>query len=243
MRFIALDTETTGMDPRRDRIVELHLALVTFPDLAIEQEWSFRFNPGIPIPPDAIRLHGIRDQDVAGQPRLGGQAAGLQELLRRHPLIAYNGRRFDLPLLHNELVRCGQPGLPVHHLLVDPLELFREDAPHSLTGAVRYYLGEDHPAAHTAAGDVNAMLRVLRVQLQGRDPKKVLDGQVHKVTLDHAGHFYRDQEGTVRFGFGKHRGKPVVCHPDYLRWITLAGFDHHIKRLALQFLEHPEEAA
>jgi DNA polymerase III epsilon subunit-like protein len=40
---------------------------------------------------------------------LGSRAPKLRELLKRYPIVTYNGRRFDLPVLRNELIRVGFP--------------------------------------------------------------------------------------------------------------------------------------
>jgi DNA polymerase-3 subunit epsilon len=216
--------------------VELHLTQVTFPGLQVLTEWASRFNPEMPIPAQATRLHGIRDEEVAKEPRFAETAEWLQRLLRRHVLIAYNGRRFDVPLLHNELVRCGQEGLPAGQFVIDPYELFQQDIPRTLTGAVHHYLGEAHPEAHTARGDVHAMLRVLGQQLRSRDPTLVLEGLKRTSYFDRAGCFYQEPDGVIRFGFGKHRGEPVAGHPDYLQWILGADFEPRVKRLARDFL-------
>ena len=72
--LIVFDTETTGTNPRADRIIEI-ACLKVHPDGRREQ-WLRRINPGIPIPPSSTAIHGITDADVAGEKRF-------RELARR----------------------------------------------------------------------------------------------------------------------------------------------------------------
>ena len=49
--------------------------------------------------------------------------------------------------------------------------------------------------------------------------------------------------GGIRFAFGKHRGKPVQDHVDYLRWILSAEFAADVKQLAKNYLRRYSAAA
>jgi len=47
--MVALDIETTGLDPQRDAILEI--GMVRFSGRRVESEYSQLINPGRPIPP------------------------------------------------------------------------------------------------------------------------------------------------------------------------------------------------
>jgi DNA polymerase-3 subunit epsilon len=176
--FVALDLETTTMHPASARIVEMTLAALD-DDLKVQRSFTQRLNPGTPIPEAATKVHGIRDQDVHEAPTFSEVAARVQGFLRGATLIAYNGRRFDVPVLHRNLREAGQPGIRGNPIL-DPYLLFTEDAPRTLTAACQYYLGVPHPNAHQSAADVQAMLDVLRIQLMRRHlPRLLQTGAVH----------------------------------------------------------------
>lgn len=129
-RFIALDAETTGSNPREDRIVELFLLEVD-ELLRPLRSWHQRFNPGLPIPNSATLVHGIRTADVEEAPPFRSFAHRIQNLLADAVLIAYNGYCFDVPLLHHELVRAGQAGLSPNQPVIDPYRLFLKEKPRS----------------------------------------------------------------------------------------------------------------
>ena len=64
--LVFFDIETTGLDVKNDRIVELALIKVTPQGDVIER--VRRFNPGVPIPAEVTAIHGITDEDIANEP-------------------------------------------------------------------------------------------------------------------------------------------------------------------------------
>jgi DNA polymerase-3 subunit epsilon/ATP-dependent DNA helicase DinG len=64
--FVALDIETTGLNPEKDAIIEI--GAVRFNNKRVEGEWSSLINPGKPIPPFITQLTGITDQMVLQAP-------------------------------------------------------------------------------------------------------------------------------------------------------------------------------
>jgi DNA polymerase III epsilon subunit-like protein len=66
--FVAIDLETTGLDPRRDAIIEI--AAVPFVGGRSEPGYVTHVNPGRPIPPESSRIHGITDSMVDRAPTI-----------------------------------------------------------------------------------------------------------------------------------------------------------------------------
>ena len=77
--LVFFDLETTGLDMKNDRIIELAFIKVTPHGDVLERER--RFNPGIPIPPEATAGHGITDGDVADAVPFCRTASNLVALL------------------------------------------------------------------------------------------------------------------------------------------------------------------
>ena len=94
--LIALDLETTGLDPERDAVIEI--GAVRFRGPRLEAQWSTLVNPGRPIPPFVVELTGIDDGMVARAPRLSEALAGLVEFCGDATLIGHNVG-FDLAFL------------------------------------------------------------------------------------------------------------------------------------------------
>jgi DNA polymerase-3 subunit epsilon len=135
---VALDTETTGMDPMRDRIVEF-AAVKLHPDGRRE---TFRtlVNPKEPIPPEASRVHGITDETVRDAPTFAETAREVILFLAGADLTGYNIHRFDLPILKAEFERIGME-LPMEEVrVVDAQVIFFNREPGS-PAAVRFTAG------------------------------------------------------------------------------------------------------
>ncbi len=100
-----VDVETTGASPRfGDRVTEVGIA--RYEQGVGRTDYAWLVDPGKPIPPGIVRLTGITDEMVTGQPtfadRLGDIAAGLRDAV----VIGHNVR-FDLGFIAAEFRRAG----------------------------------------------------------------------------------------------------------------------------------------
>ena len=121
------DLETTGTDPREDRIVEISVLKVS-PDGSREIK-TRRIDPGVPIPAASTEIHGIRDEDVADEPTFAQVAKSLFAFLDDCDLAGYGIFRFDVPLLVAEFERVGMAFDIRDRAIVDALTI-------SLNGAL-----------------------------------------------------------------------------------------------------------
>lgn len=129
MKLLFVDTETTGVDPTKARMVELGALLVeiTIPDeapakLIVEHKLKYEtlVQPeDFIIPPEAEAIHGISEQACM---RLGVPLTeALQQLsdmaldARPGKLIAHN-LRYDLTVLTHEYKRIDYGAYPLNHL-------------------------------------------------------------------------------------------------------------------------------
>lgn len=225
--LVFFDLETTGLDLKTDRIVELAFIKVTPLGDVLERER--RFNPGMPIPPEATAVHGITDADVADELPFCRTAKSLAETLEDCDLAGFNVRRFDIPMLLREFERCGVDFSLDGRRVVDMQNIFHREEARDLSAAARFYLGREHEEAHNALADIRTSAGVLGAQLS-RYPHipRDLDG-LHAYCEEYAPTrtelerwFSPEEEGRV-FRRGKHRGRPLADvareEPDYLRWM------------------------
>jgi len=104
--FVALDVETTGLEFKHDRVIEV--GAVRFVNGKVEAEFSTFINPGTPIPDHITRLTHITDDDVRSAPRFGDIAIQLLEFMGTLPLCGHQ-TDFDLNFINEEFKRAGYP--------------------------------------------------------------------------------------------------------------------------------------
>lgn len=151
-----LDLETTGLDVRRDRIVQVAVLGMQGSRLASQPRVDQLLDPGIPIPPQATAIHRIEDRHVAGAPTFADFAGTLQEALSGRVVVGHH-TAFDLAVLRHEAARAGiawhePPSLDIA-LLLGALEPALPDL--SLEGVTRW-LGVPIERRHSALGDAEA---------------------------------------------------------------------------------------
>lgn len=212
--FVAVDCETTGTDPERDRIVEV----------AVVRDGSrraWRVFPGVPIPAEATAVHGIADADVAARPRFADVAHEVAAALAGAIVVTFNGRAFDLPLLRAEFTRAGFAWPLADAPVVDVLTLDRELTRHTLAGCVRRWCGREHAGAHGAEADAAATLDVLRAMLAAHPmalPELVALSGGNAATP--CGRVLWGEDGRAVWGFGKLKGAAINSDAGFARWVA-----------------------
>src|SRR4051812_34113338 len=173
--LVFVDLETTGIDPRRDCIVEA--ALLRYAPGRDPHSLELRFNPGCPIPLAASAVHGIRDEHVVDCPPFADRAAKLTLFLGDADLAGFGVARFDLPFLAAEFERAGREFSLRGRKVDDALALFHRREPRDLAAAVRLYCRRDHDRAHRAGDDAAAAAAVLDAMLaRYKDLPRSVDG-------------------------------------------------------------------
>jgi DNA polymerase-3 subunit epsilon/CBS domain-containing protein len=164
---VALDLEATGLNPARDRIVQVAAIAMLGPRLLDALRLQSNVRPGIPVPASASAIHGLRDEHLVDAPPFAALAPALADLLEGRVVIGQHVA-FDLALLRHEAARAGiawrdPPALDVG-LLFAALEPSLAEV--SLEG-IADRLGVIIEGRHTAAGDAMAAARIY-ARLLGR---------------------------------------------------------------------------
>lgn len=245
--LVFFDLETTGLRIGSDRIVEL--AVIRIAPTGDVTEKVRRFNPGIPIPPEASAVHGIRDEDVADKPPFAARARSLADLLDPCDLAGFNLRSFDVPMLLSEFQRARVPFDVQTRRIIDVQLIFHREEPRDLSAAARFYLGRELEDAHSALADIRATAEVLTAQLD-RYPHlpRDLEGlhtycdEVRPFETEVDRWFESRDDGGLVFRRGKHRGRPLAevaaTEADYLRWMLGAeDMDEGVKEVVRGALE------
>lgn len=237
-----IDLETTGLNPQKDRIVEISI-LKVLPDGQTEQR-THRVNPRMSIPPDATAIHHITNADVADEPTFPELADELLAFLEDCDLCGFNLKRFDLRFLSAEFDRAGTKLSLEGRAIIDPMEIFHRQEPRDLAGAVRFYLGRNHQGAHSAEADARATAEVLDAMIVRYALPDTVDA-LHNQSQDERG---VDSNGCfnrvgrqICFAFGKYRGQPLesvaASKPAYLEWMLTQSFPEDTKEVVRNALE------
>jgi DNA polymerase III subunit epsilon len=104
MRYAIIDIETTGLNPRRDRITEV--AILVHDGEKIVAEFISLINPEMRIPYRIRELTGISDSMVAMAPRFCDVAREILETTRDCIFVAHNST-FDYNFIREEYARLG----------------------------------------------------------------------------------------------------------------------------------------
>jgi len=153
--YVALDLETTGLDPDRDRVIEVGAVVFTLDSVLTKLERLA--DPGRPVPDLVQKLTGITPGDLAGAQPVGVVLTELADLMRERQPVGH-GARLDVDFL----VAAGV--WPQDREMLDTLDVARilmpEAASHSLP-VLAAELGLDQPRPHRALDDADATRQLL----------------------------------------------------------------------------------
>lgn len=175
VRFIILDTETTGLHIRNDRLLSIGTVPVAGNQMLVKESWECFIQQskasgapkiisklqGAIVKKDSILIHGIRYQDVVNGLSETDAIEKLLSIIKHHVIVGHH-INFDLAMLNEAMARNGLPGLRNKVLdtanlalrLINPLyqksSLPFEDL--SLDALAKKYQITMHDR-HTAAGD------------------------------------------------------------------------------------------
>lgn len=236
--LLFFDIESTGLNVSKDRIVEISMVKV-MPNGDREIK-TRRFNPTIPISPEATAVHGIKDEDVANEPTFAQVAKSMAAWMEGCDIAGYNSTKFDIPMLTEEFLRCGINLDLRKRKMIDVQVIFYRNEPRTLTAAYKFYCGKNLEDAHSAAADTMATLEVLESQLDRypdlqNDVNFLSEYTIRERILDYAGRFILNDKDVPVFNFGKHKGKPIIdvlrVEPSYYAWMMDGDFTLDTKQV------------
>lgn len=179
MREIVFDTETTGLDSRLDRVIELGgIELVNrFPTGRNFHEY---INPeGREVHPEALAVHGISNSDLTGKPVFSEIAERFLEFIDGAILVAHNAN-FDMGFINAELARLGRDFIGPDRV-VDTLMLARRKhpmGPNSLDALCRRYgIDNSRRDKHGALLDSELLAEVYIELIGGKQAALVLEAE------------------------------------------------------------------
>lgn len=121
---IVLDTETTGLDYTREKIIEF--AAVRLENGKIKDEFQTLINPNQHIRKSSMAIHGISEEMVKDAPTEDEIMPKILEFLGDYPIVAHNAI-FDYSFLNEASYRVMGKGLT--NARVDTQQMFKDIYP------------------------------------------------------------------------------------------------------------------
>jgi DNA polymerase III subunit epsilon len=225
--IIFFDLETTGLDFKYDRIIELG-ALKIHPDQRKEPLYK-KINPGMRISKEITDLTHITNEDVAAAPSFAEMAGEIFDYFKDCDLAGYNILRFDAKVMIEEYKRVGRNFDLESRNVVDVQGIFHQKEKRDLSAAYKFFCDQSLEGAHSASVDTRATYEIFLAQLQRYQD---LPHDVTKLAVFSRGDrdrfvdsegklFWRDGEAVFNFGKFKSQTLRYVAkhHSDYLKWV------------------------
>jgi DNA polymerase-3 subunit epsilon len=163
INVLVLDTETTGLDAAKERIIELAMLRVrlnrnTGLPVGVVEVYDELEDPGKPIPKEVVALTGIQDSDVAGKKL---DEARIAQMLEGVDLVIAHNAGFDRPFVEARLPQFARLRWSCSFADIDWKAQGRSSAKlESLAQAMGWFYD-----AHRAEMDCHALLAVLAATL------------------------------------------------------------------------------
>ncbi|MBQ2612244.1 3'-5' exonuclease [bacterium] len=168
---IVLDTETTGLDYKKERMVEF--AAVRLENGKIKESFQTLINPEQHIRKSSIAIHGITEEMVADAPTEAEAMPKILEFMGDHPFVAHNAV-FDYSFLNEASIRTV--GRELTNQRIDSQQMFKEVFPEldshglePLTNKFNVELTNHHRAMADTMGLALAYPQLKKLYLQKYD--------------------------------------------------------------------------
>jgi DNA polymerase-3 subunit epsilon len=173
MRYVVLDTETTGLEAHLGhRVIEIGCVEVVNRRVT-KRNFHTYLNPDRDIDAGAFNVHGLSREFLSEHPRFEDKAKDLIEFVRGSTLIIHNAE-FDLKFLNAEFNRLQLGEFRAHcHEVIDSLRHARDIHPgkrNSLDALCdRYDISNKHRTLHGALLDSELLAEVWLAMTRGQE--------------------------------------------------------------------------
>lgn len=214
--FICIDCETTGLDAKLDKVVEV--AVMKFTRSEVLESFETLIDPEMPIPQSSIDIHHITDEMVKGKPKLSDVLCDIIKIVGNYPIIGH-GVKFDVECLVECAQKAGINQTLRNNKIIDTLRLARlyGESPVNSLERLRKHFNIPEEGAHRAMSDVIVNREVFRFL---SDKFKSLD------------EILKTLERPILMKImplGKHKGRLIKDLPlDYLKWAARNDYDEDL---------------
>ena len=176
MKEVLLDTETTGLSPVKDKIIEI--ACIEIDDhIPTGEKFHVFLNPEMEISQGAYETHGITREFLNDKPKFKDIAKEFQEFINEKKLIIHNAD-FDLAFLNKELKEAELQVISKANV-IDTLNVAREKFPgaqNSLDALCkRFKIDNSRRQKHSALLDCELLAKVYIELFEKKEPSLELN--------------------------------------------------------------------
>ena len=214
--FVCLDCESTGLEPKKDRIIEIAAARFTFEKII--QEFETLIDPECPIPETSQEIHKISSEMLQGKPKILEVLPNFLKMIEGHILVGH-GITFDIALIAAEAKRHQIPTQIEKQPYLDTLRMARlyGESPVNSLQQLRKHFNILPEGAHRAMSDVIVNIEVFK---QLAKPYQTIE------------ELFRILQKPIRLKtmpLGKHKGRRFEEIPlEYLQWAEKKDFDQDL---------------
>jgi DNA polymerase-3 subunit epsilon len=214
--FVCIDCESTGLDPKVDRIIEV--AVVKFDLNTIHETYETLIDPESLIPESSIAIHHITQDMVQGKPLIKDVMQDLLKIIGRSIVVGH-GVGFDVDLIataaEKESINCTLR----QNRILDTLRMARlyGDSPTNSLEQLRKHFNIEFEGAHRAMNDVIVNIEVFKfLAKKYKTVKQLFDILSRPVMIRN-------------MPLGPHKGRPMTDVPlQYLLWAANKDFDQDL---------------
>lgn len=211
--FVCLDCEMTGLDPRKDRVIEVALVRFTF-DRIVETFESL-VNPECEVSPASQKIHHISNEMLRNQPTMDAVLPKIVQFIRPKDIIVGHSVDCDINILTEEASRLGTQ-FPKNFEIFDTVRLAKEygDSPNNSLEALARHFAISSIGNHRAMKDVMINIEIFKYLCRRfRTVTQIRELLSKPIKMKY-------------MPLGKHKGRPFSEIPlSYLIWASKMDFD------------------
>ncbi|ANH78457.1 putative quorum-sensing-regulated virulence factor [Candidatus Chlamydia sanziniae] len=211
--FVCLDCEMTGLDVKKDRIIEIAAVRFTF-DTVIDS-MEFLINPERVVSVESQRIHHISNAMLKDQSKMSALFPRIKAFLREGDYIVGHSVGFDLQVLTQEVERIGETFLS-KYTIIDTLRLAKEygDSPNNSLESLAVHFNVPYDGNHRAMKDVEININIFKHLCK------------RFRTLEQLKQVLAKPIKMKYMPLGKHKGRCFSEIPlAYLQWASKMDFD------------------
>lgn len=214
--FVCIDCESTGLDPEKDRIIEIAISRFTFDHIL--QSFESLIDPECEIPQVSQDIHKISSDMLQGKPKIASVLPDLLKMIHGQVIVGH-GIGFDIALIAAEAKRHQIPTNIEKQLFIDTLRMARlyGESPINSLEKLREHFNIESEGAHRAMSDVIVNIEVFKYLAKPyQTTEQLLETLKKPIKLK-------------AMPLGKHKGRKFDEIPiEYLLWAERKDFDQDL---------------